>query len=120
MQAETADRIASRVADADELARAEAQLQSDRVAALTLLFSAKEAIFKCLAPTVGGFFGFDAVRIESVVTAGPTHGSFEFVTTRSLCTEVPQGWTGQGLFRIESEWVHTATAWRRDDQRRAG
>jgi enterobactin synthetase component D len=29
-----------------------------------LAFSAKEAVFKALAPTVGRFFGFDAFRIE--------------------------------------------------------
>lgn len=48
---------------------------------LTIGFAAKESIYKCLNPVVNEFFGFDAVRLQSIDMA---RGIAHFVLLRAL------------------------------------
>jgi enterobactin synthetase component D len=73
-----------------------------RLEALTLVFSAKESIFKCLSRIVGRRFDFHDVRIVHVVP-----GTF---TARVVCTlsdSFRVNTTLHGRFACESFWIHT-------------
>ncbi|MFB2532069.1 4'-phosphopantetheinyl transferase [Paracoccus sp. p4-l81] len=65
---------------------------------LTLAFSAKESLYKALAPQIGRFFGFDAAE---VVTAGPDAAVLRL--TQHLAPAWPAG-----------RCIPVAVAWRRD------
>ncbi|TMP45287.1 phosphopantetheinyl transferase [Pseudoalteromonas citrea] len=53
---------------------------------LTLIFSAKESIYKALYPSVGKFFGFDAVKLINF-----TNSELNFVIVEQLSTQLPVG-----------------------------
>jgi enterobactin synthetase component D len=72
--------------------------------ALTLVFSAKESIFKCLHPLVGRMFEFDDVRVVGVDRAAQLFRA-EIVTT--LGTAFPAGTLLEGRFAIEDQRIHT-------------
>ena len=61
---------------------------------LTLVFSAKESLFKCLYPQVGKFFGFAAAR---VLNLDPIHKTFVIQLEKTLTPDLQTGcqWTGQ-------------------------
>jgi enterobactin synthetase component D len=61
---------------------------------LTLVFSAKESLFKCLYPQVGQFFGFAAAR---VIDLDPRHETFVIQLEETLTPELQTGsqWTGR-------------------------
>jgi enterobactin synthetase component D len=72
-------------------------------ALLTLVFSAKESLFKCLFPKVGRYFGFDAASIVEVST-----------DRRTFCAELcvalgrfAAGTRFAGRYTLESDLVHT-------------
>jgi enterobactin synthetase component D len=71
---------------------------------LTLVFSAKESIFKCLHPLVGRMFEFDDVRMVSVDRAAQVFRA-EIVTP--LGTAFPAGTLLEGRFSIEDQRIHT-------------
>src|SRR5688572_17703104 len=62
MSADRAARVSGAIAWPSELAQARA-IGCDRLEALTLIFSAKEAIFKCLYGKIGRMFDYRDVRI---------------------------------------------------------
>lgn len=76
--------------------------ESERV---TLVFSAKEAIYKCLRPLCGEFFGFEDAELTLLDEAS---GTFRFVLTKPIGGDFAAGWTGQGSFAKQSGWVYTA------------
>lgn len=55
---------------------------------LTIVFSAKESLFKGLFATVGHYFDFSAARI---VALDPEHGRVRFALTETLCAEFSHG-----------------------------
>ncbi|MCA0893155.1 4'-phosphopantetheinyl transferase family protein [Microbulbifer agarilyticus] len=59
------DEVVSSVMDADELTRL-ANVHFSSTQAATLIFSAKESLFKALYPTVQCYFGFECARLVSV------------------------------------------------------
>lgn len=63
----------------------QAPLASDRLA--TLIFSAKETLFKALYPQVRAYFGFDAAAL----TASPAHDHLTLRLTRPLHAKLPEG-----------------------------
>lgn len=78
-----------------------------RLEALTLVFSAKESIFKCLHPIVACYFDFHDVRIVDV--DGPRR-TFTARVVRTLSEAFPAGTTLRGSFDVEVPWVHTGIA----------
>jgi 4'-phosphopantetheinyl transferase EntD len=56
--------VAEQVASREECERAAARAGHDPARAAHLVFSAKEAFYKCQFPLTRSFLGFDAVRIE--------------------------------------------------------
>ncbi|MCC7053622.1 MAG: 4'-phosphopantetheinyl transferase superfamily protein [Gemmatimonadaceae bacterium] len=72
---------------------------------VSVAFSAKESLYKCLAPLAGQFFDFTAARVEEI--------DFERGTVRLLVTEPVGGPIAPGLlltarFRVDQDHVYSA------------
>src|SRR5688572_2443020 len=78
-----------------------------RLEAFTLVFSAKESIFKCLNPLVRRHFDFVDVRIVAVDAGART---FTARVVRTLSERFPAQTLLQGRFHVELPWVHTVMA----------
>ncbi len=74
---------------------------------LTVLFSAKEAIYKCLFPDVRAYFGFDAAWLERLETSDGDEGRFVARLTASLGPGLPAGLMLHGRFACLDEAVVT-------------
>ncbi|MBE0366556.1 4'-phosphopantetheinyl transferase family protein [Pseudoalteromonas aurantia] len=74
---------------------------------LTLIFSAKESIFKALYPSVGKFFGFEAAKLVTF-----TANELEFSITETLSETVPQHTVVKVLYQTTSEFVFTECEFR--------
>lgn len=72
---------------------------------LTMVFSAKESIFKCLYPLVQTFFGFHAARIY-VDKSQP--GLFTYQLLQTLNDEFNERFRGEGQYIFSGDFVHTA------------
>ena len=69
----------------------------------TLIFSAKETLFKALHPTVQRHFGFDAARLIAL----PKNGTARLILTRSLHANHAEGAAFDVHFRIAPDHVLT-------------
>ena len=78
-----------------------------RLEAFTLVFSAKESIFKCLNPLMRRHFDFVDVRIVAVDAGART---FTARVVRTLSERFPAQTLLQGRFHVELPWVHTVMA----------
>lgn len=79
-------------------------LESDRHY-LTLVFSAKESIFKCLYPLVQQYFDFRHARVE----LDPDRpGHFDFQLLKDLGGEFRSGYAGSGYYTLNDDFIHTA------------
>ncbi len=72
----------------------------------TLLFSAKESLYKALYPTVRRFFDFQAAELHQT---GP--GRFEIALTESLHPELPAGQVLPVYCQLAAEQIFTAVLW---------
>jgi enterobactin synthetase component D len=99
--------IATLVATPAELAAAMAQTGLDENDALTLLFSAKEAVFKCLYPLSGLFFTF--LDIE-VVVAGTAPCCFSARVPAAVSPHHPPAAGLRGAFELDDSYCHTGIA----------
>ena len=95
--------VADLVASATELRECTAAGLSS-LEAFTLVFSAKESVFKCLHPLVGRMFEFGDVRMIGV-DGGMQTFTAEIVT--DLNAEFVSGTVLEGRFRIDSQHIHT-------------
>ncbi|RJT23982.1 4'-phosphopantetheinyl transferase superfamily protein [Mesorhizobium waimense] len=75
----------------------------------TLLFSAKETLFKALYPMVRRFFGFDCAELRTT----PANGCLRLHLTQTLCQGLPKGQHFDIWFDIASDHVLTWLALRR-------
>ncbi|WP_339859954.1 4'-phosphopantetheinyl transferase family protein [Pseudohongiella acticola] len=75
---------------------------------LTLVFSAKESLFKCLFPLVNRFFDFHAAIITPDVPGSHKNGAFEFELTEDLGAGFHRGYRGRGRYTFSTSCVHTA------------
>jgi enterobactin synthetase component D len=76
----------------------------DTATRVMLVFSAKEAIFKCLYPVVGKRFYYEDARILS---ADVSTGCFDAELTTTLAPGFERGTTLRGRFEIDDASVHT-------------
>ena len=98
----TGREVARSIARGDELARLGAG--ADERLRLTALFSAKEAIFKCLHRVAGGYFDFLDVELTALDVTG---GTFAGRLVRALAERLPAGSLVHGQLAVEGERVHT-------------
>jgi enterobactin synthetase component D len=78
-----------------------------RLEGMTLVFSAKESIFKCLHGLVGCYFDFHDVRIVEVDGQERT---FVARLVKTLSESFPAHTLLRGTFDVESAWMHTGIA----------
>lgn len=70
----------------------------------TLVFSAKESVFKCIYPLVQKMFWFHHARVDIVDLPG---GAFRATLLVDLSDEFRTGTVLQGRFRVRPPYVHT-------------
>jgi len=100
-------RVGADLADSGELDALIAQTGWPAARLLTMLFSAKESIYKCLFPDVRAFFGFEAAWLERVEPANGAEGRFVARLTGALGPELPSGLELSGRFACLDEVVVT-------------
>ncbi len=83
----------------------------DEQEVLTVVFSAKESLYKCVSPIVGVFFDFQDAE---VVALDRRSGALRLRLLRRL-HELREGLELSGSFVIEGGLVHTAVELRRRD-----
>jgi enterobactin synthetase component D len=108
MSSAQAGQVAGLVASEREVAEA-CKAGLSRLEAITLVFSAKESIFKCLHPITGRYFDFRDVRVDAV---DPHLRIFTARLVQTLSPSFRAESTLQGGFEIEAPWVHTGIALR--------
>lgn len=107
MSAATAREVFRSIAERDEVARVCAALGLDEPAALTLVFSAKESLFKCLYPLVRRYFDFaDAALVE----VDPAARCATLALRAELGAGLRPGATFAARFVLEPPLVHTGIA----------
>jgi enterobactin synthetase component D len=102
MATERARRIASAVLVASESPAANRAI--DEAVWITLVFSAKESLFKCLYPIVGRHFDYSTVAVTSIDTKT---GGFVAELQQTLTAELQAGTSIEGRFDISERYVHT-------------
>jgi enterobactin synthetase component D len=100
---EQARRVSTHVSWPSELMHGR-QAGLDRLQSITLVFSAKEAIFKCLHPLIGAMFYYHDVRIEGIDAATRM---FRARLVKTLSSEFPAGMFVEGRFDVSESLVHT-------------
>ena len=76
--------------------------------AFSLVFSAKESLFKALYPNVGRYFDFSAARLSHLCTE---RGNFRLVLQESLSQEFRAGASVEGCFKFTDKQVFTAVVY---------
>jgi enterobactin synthetase component D len=106
MPREMALELAPLLATPDEYARL-LQPPWDHPLLTTIIFSAKETIFKCLYPVIKQQFDFTDVEIGSL---DAKDGTFSFSLNRSIAALVPAATHHRGRVAIVGDLVHTGLA----------
>lgn len=102
---ETAKNVSSHILTDDESFQNNSTLVNDAVDYLTLIFSAKESIFKSLYPLVLQYFDFQDALIN--LSANKPH-QFEFQLLKNLNEEFCEDYRGRGIYQFNDGFVHTA------------
>jgi 4'-phosphopantetheinyl transferase EntD len=92
------DRIGANLAGPGELDALIAHTRWPAARLLTMLFSAKESIYKCLYPGVRQYFGFEAAWLERVEKVDGAEGRFTARLTGALGAHLPAGFMLHGRF----------------------
>jgi len=103
MAADRAQRVRSIVASRDEIAALRERAHADDSVAVTLVFSIKESLFKCLYPLVGHRFGYGDAHVTELDT---TARRFRVRLAVPLGA-FPRGAEWEGRFEIRGALVHT-------------
>lgn len=101
IDAKTAADVSSQIATDDELAALTRDL--DETTALTVVFSAKESLFKCLSASVGRYFDFLDARVSRIDRRAHTFD----VELRARLGDFERGTRLRGRFSHEGNFVHT-------------
>jgi enterobactin synthetase component D len=104
----TASEIKEIVGQEEEYALFASKIESSQTIQefITILFSAKESIYKCLYPQVNKFFDFHDVKITDI---NLETGKFYYTVVNELNSEFTESYTAEGNFKIENGAVHTST-----------
>ncbi|MGH1469552.1 MAG: 4'-phosphopantetheinyl transferase family protein [Cellvibrionaceae bacterium] len=100
----TANNIHSHILTETENYEDNAWVSEDFQEYLTLVFSAKESIFKCLHPLVKQYFDFRDAKINFSPSRPNT---FNYELLKSLSNDYDIGFTGEGQYAIAENFVHT-------------
>lgn len=103
IRTETASEISSMIVNKVER-QLLSQLDLKYSKALSLVFSAKESLFKALYPSVGDYFGFEAVEIVAISVKQKT---FELVIVKDLTEKLSVGKKIKGRFDYLDSGIFT-------------
>jgi enterobactin synthetase component D len=101
-------RLMRRTLRPEERARLEALPEADRGATATIVFCAKESIFKALNPATGIFLGFQDAELERLPPPGAPEGEFRWRLPRGCGRAFPPGFTATGRFVRREGFVLSA------------
>lgn len=104
----TAENIKEQILTNHECHAGQSQLFDSPLQYLTLVFSAKESLFKCLFPLVNRFFDFHAATISPGPLGPGSGGKFRFELLKDLHDEFRTGYSGHGSYCIDASGVHTS------------
>jgi enterobactin synthetase component D len=102
---EQADRLSEQIAVPGEIERLVAATGWMPAAVFTLVFSAKETVFKCLYPEVGRYFDFQAAEVIGIDRA---RGSFSARLLETLTPSFAAGYAVHGNFVRDEASIFTA------------
>ena len=71
----------------------------------TIIFSAKESLFKALYPEVGHHFNFYAAK---VIIIDPHYEVFEIELLQELSVSLPKGKHFKGIYKVHEDYIFTA------------
>jgi len=91
----------------EEIAWLHSLAESERVAGASLIFSAKEAFYKCQYPLTRQFLGFHAVRTQ-VSSLREARGSFRIDATRDIAFAQHATFPMEGEYLFHERWVTAA------------
>lgn len=80
-------------------------LMNPNLTVLTIIFSAKESLFKALYPELGFFFDFD---VADTVVIDFENSTFKLTLVKALSAVLPVGTCFDGVFELGGEQVFTA------------
>lgn len=103
--------LCRRICDEAELAPLERALARPGQHALTLAFSAKESLYKCLHPLIGKFMDFHAARVTSVAPRGDgryLRGELTLELCADWSPEFGRGRRFRAAFVVADDHVETA------------
>ena len=101
---EMTDAMQAQIATIGEIDALRARVNLDDRVLLTIIFSAKESLFKCLYPRVGRLFGFHAAAIVDISTG---EASFR-AELREPLGDWSRGAALEGRYLVGDGLVHTA------------
>jgi 4'-phosphopantetheinyl transferase EntD len=107
MDANAPGRIGSKIVAAEESRALVAQTGWPAQEVLTVAFSAKESVYKCLFPEVQRYFGFHDAWVERIDAA---RGTFEVRLVTTLTEGLRTGLVLEGRFSRMADVVFTALA----------
>lgn len=107
MDALAPSRIGSKIVQDDELRGLVAQTEWTSAEVLTVVFSVKESLYKCLYPEVQRYFGFLDAWVEHIE---PERGAIALRLTASLTAMLPVGRVFEARFERRDDVVVTAIA----------
>jgi enterobactin synthetase component D len=96
--------IATLVTTQSEFAAVRAQTDYSENETLTLLFSAKEAVFKCVYPVIEQHLGFHEIE---VFVSQPASSCFEARLPKAFPSHLRCGTTLYGVFEFDRSRCHT-------------
>lgn len=102
----TSRNISSHILTGNETFDANTHIAANEHVYLTLIFSAKESIYKCLNPLVKQFFDFKHAEISF---DRESDNRFRYRLLKTLNEEFCDGYQGSGQFFIQGDFIHTAT-----------
>ena len=105
MTDDLATRLLDKIATLDEASAVARKTGWGTGLALTVIFSAKETVFKCLYPQVGRYFGFHAAVIDVL---DPDAGRFSARLLETLTPSLAAGLVLEGRFERDARSVCTA------------
>jgi enterobactin synthetase component D len=110
LSVEVAREVSRLIASQGELDRIERTTALDAHKTLSLCFSAKESLFKCLHPLINQYFDYLDAEIVDVQTRP---GRFGVRLGLPLSEYLPSGTVLFGCFEFSECWVHTGLTFRR-------
>ena len=101
-------RLSSKILRPGERRELEALPEEQRDNRATLIFSAKESIYKALNPATGVYLGFQDARIDLNGPDDAAEGALNWRLCKACGPAFPEGFTGEGRYARRGDFVLTA------------